>query len=60
VPVTVIGGALIGVAEHLVGFVDLLELLAGHVFVVVVGVILEGEPTEGSLYLFVGGVAVNA
>jgi hypothetical protein len=55
----VIGRALLRVLQHLVGFVDLLELVfAGLVAGVLVGMELHGELAEGRLQrLLVGGFA---
>src|SRR5579875_753908 len=46
----------LGIAQDLVGFVDLLELLIGIGAVIAVGVILEGELPKGLADLFLGRV----
>ena len=57
----VVGGALVGVAEHVVGGVDFLEagfgvaVAAGHV-----GVILAGQFAVRGTNVLVGGIAIDA
>ena len=56
--VAVVGGALFGVGEDLVGLGALLELsLGGGVVGITVGMVLHGELAVGSLELGVGGGA---
>src|SRR5262249_18734129 len=56
----VVGGALVGILEDLVGLVDLLEAgLARLVAGIAVGVPLHGELTERGLELGVGGGALD-
>ena len=57
-PKAVIGGALIGVREHLVSLVYFLKFLLSPIMVVVVGVMLEGQLTESLLDLLIGGISV--
>jgi hypothetical protein len=52
---TVVGFPPLGVGEHLVGLINLLEPLSGLILPVVVGVVLEGKLTEGPLYLLIRG-----
>jgi hypothetical protein len=57
----VVGLALLGVGEHLVGLGRRLELLLGlGVVGVDVGVQLAGETAEGALHLRLGGAALDA
>ena len=57
----VIGGALLRVAQDLVGLVDLLEFPLGRVVAAVaVGMVLHGELAEGALQRAVVGVAGDA
>jgi len=56
----VISGTLIRVREDFVGFINLLELLRGTVFVVTVGMILEGQLTKSLSYLLVGSISTYA
>ena len=57
---TVVAGPSFGVAQHLVGQADLLELLAGvAVALVGVGMVLPGLGPVGALQLVVGGVAAR-
>jgi hypothetical protein len=59
--VAVVGGALVGVAQHLVGLAGLLELLFGGVVAgVAVRMVLERLLAIGALQLLVAGVARNA
>ncbi len=60
VPVAVVGIALGGIREALVGLIDFLELIGGPGLVVVVRVVLERQPTEGAFYLFTTGVPGDA
>ena len=57
----VVGGALPGVGEHLVGFLGLLELLLGALVVrVAVGMVLHRELPVGLLDVLLGSVAIDA
>ncbi|MNN30569.1 hypothetical protein D3C81_1442220 [compost metagenome] len=59
-PVLVVGRALAGVGEHLVGLVGLLELLLGRLVVgIAVRVILHGQATVGLLQLRLAGAALD-
>src|SRR5438034_134771 len=59
--VAVVGSALVGVAQHLVGLGDLLELFLGRfVPVVAIGMVLHGEAAIRFLDLGLGGPARNA
>ena len=59
--VAVVLGALLGVGEHVVRLVDLLEALLGRLVARVhVRVVLAGELPEGRLDLLLGGVLLDA
>jgi len=60
VAVAVVGGALLYIREHLVGFVHLLEPVPRLLVVVMVGVMLEGQLAKSLSYLLVGGVTGDA
>ncbi len=61
VPVAVVGGALLRVREHGVGFSRLLELLFGVLAALVpIGVELECQPPVGGLQLALGRVPCDA
>ena len=57
----VVGGALLRVAEHRVGFVDFLET-ARRLFaaVVAVGMVLHGELAKGRVQIWLAATAVDA
>ncbi len=50
---TIVAGSLLGIAQDLIGLVDLLELLLSHTVPVTVGMVLESHPTIGFLYFFI-------
>ena len=52
-PVSIIGSATLVIAEHLVGFAQLLELIFRAVFLVDIRVILPCKPAIGLAYLVV-------
>ena len=56
----VIGGALVAVLEHVVGLVELLELVFALVVTrIAIGMMLHGELAECGLEVGVAGVACN-
>ncbi|MNE64413.1 hypothetical protein D3C80_1598260 [compost metagenome] len=59
-PVLVVGRALAGVGEHLVGLVGLLEFLLGRLVVgIAVRVVLHGQTAVGLLQLRLAGAALD-
>src|SRR5690606_14680288 len=59
--VLIVGGALVPVAQDLVGLLRLLEMLLGfRVVGVAVGVVLHRQPPIGLLQVIVAGVPVHA
>jgi len=55
----IIGGALVAVLEHVIGFVDLLEFVLAGVAGIAVGMILHGELAKRGLQLRIVGAALD-
>jgi hypothetical protein len=56
----IVGAPLLGVAEHLVGLVDLLEAVGGAVLVVDIRMVLPGKTAKGLADIVLAGAAIDA